>query len=93
MKNNKSRRNISNRLKYPVMIDGFVEYVGIPSDYILRDRLCLNNDDVFKIRLAYGVYQDTVRCVLSEKLARLDGLPVGRVRNLRRPCENEAVVY
>ena len=93
MKSKKGRRNISNRLKYPVMIDGFVEYVGIPSDYILKNRLCLNNDDVFKIRLAYGVYQDTVKGVLSEKLARLESSSVNRVRNIRSFHEEEVALF
>ena len=45
--------------------------IDFPSDYILRKRLGLADDEVSTIRQAYGYFQDTVREVLQARVDRL----------------------
>lgn len=52
------------KLEHPLYEESLVKYIDFPSDYILRKRLALNEDEVATIRQAYGYFQDTVREVL-----------------------------
>ena len=59
------------KLEHPLYEESLVKYIDFPSDYILRKRLALNEDEVATIRQAYGYFQDTVREVLQARVDRL----------------------
>ena len=61
------------KLEHPLYEESLVKYIDFPSDYILRKRLALNEDEVATIRQAYGYFQDTVREVLQARVDRLRG--------------------
>ena len=69
------------KLDYPVCESGVISYIGIPTDYILKNRLHLKTDDVFTIREAYARYQDTVRDVLIEAINRQEKLDSIKEKN------------
>ena len=48
------------KLEHPLCEESMVKYIDFPSDYILRKRLGLADDEVSTIRQAYGYFQDTV---------------------------------
>ncbi len=68
----KSKENLlALKLEYPLVEESMVKYIDFPSDYILRKRLGLADNEVSMIREAYGYFQDTVREVLQARVDRL----------------------
>ena len=68
----KSKENLlALKLEYPLVEESMVKYIDFPSDYILRKRLGLADDEVSTIRQAYGYFQDTVREVLQARVDRM----------------------
>lgn len=59
------------KLNYPISEDSVLKYIDSPSDYILKKRLGLDEEEVSAIRVAYGYYQETVRLVLENRLEKL----------------------
>ena len=70
MKKSSCKKLWKMKLDYPVCESGVISYIGIPTDYILKNRLHLRTDEVFTIREAYARYQDTVREVLHSAIER-----------------------
>ncbi|MDD4820346.1 MAG: hypothetical protein PHD21_05895 [Flavobacteriales bacterium] len=69
------------RIKYPTSEQGIKKYVDMPTDYVLRKRLHLNENQVQDIRMAYAVYQDKVLEVLTNRLTVLRQRRESRERN------------
>ena len=68
----KSKENLLDlKLNHPLTEESMVKYIDFPSDYILRKRLELSDEEVMTIRQAYGYFQDTVRDVLRARVERL----------------------
>ena len=68
----KSRENLLIlKLNNPISEDSVLKYIDSPSDYILRKRLGLDEEEVSAIRVAYGYYQETVKLVLENRLEKL----------------------
>lgn len=59
------------KLECPVIEDSLLKYIDFPSEYLLRKRLELSDEEIVTIRQAYGYYQDTVREVLQARLEHL----------------------
>ena len=59
------------KLEHPMVEDSILKYIDFPSEYLLRKRLELSDEEIVTIRQAYGYYQDTVRDVLLARLERL----------------------
>ena len=59
------------KLNHPISEDSVLKYIDSPSDYILRKRLGLDEEEVSAIRVAYGYYQETVKLVLENRLEKL----------------------
>lgn len=66
------------KLGYPVIEDRLLKYIDFPSEYLLRKRLELSDEEIVTIRQAYGYYQDTVREVLQMRLERLKSIRILR---------------
>ena len=81
MKKSSCKKLWKMKLDYPVCESGVISYIGIPTDYILKNRLHLKTDDVFTIREAYARYQDTVRDVLIEAINRQEKLDSIKEKN------------
>lgn len=81
MKKSSHKKLWKMKLDYPVCEAGVISYIGIPTDYILKNRLHLKTDDVFTIREAYARYQDTVRDVLIEAINRQEKLDTIKEKN------------
>lgn len=68
----KSRENLLIlKLNHPISEDSVLKYIDSPSDYILRKRLGLDEEEASAIRVAYGYYQETVKLVLENRLEKL----------------------
>lgn len=59
------------KLEYPLVEESILKYIDFPSEYLLRKRLELSDEEIVTIRQAYGYYQDTVRDVLQARLKHL----------------------
>lgn len=59
------------KLEYPPVEESILKYIDFPSEYLLRKRLELSDEEIVTIRQAYGYYQDTVRDVLQARLKHL----------------------
>lgn len=66
------------KLEYPVIEDRLLKYIDFPSEYLLRKRLELSDEEIVTIRQAYGYYQDTVREVLQTRLEHLRSIRILR---------------
>lgn len=67
------------KLEYPVIEDRLLKYIDFPSEYLLRKRLELSDEEIVTIRQAYGYYQDTVREVLQMRLEHLRSIRILRL--------------
>lgn len=54
------------KLKYPINDGGVEYYIGIPTDFMLKNRLHLREEQITIIRQSFAQYQDVVREVLQE---------------------------
>ena len=59
------------KLKHPLIEESLVKYIEFPSEYLLKKRLELSDEEVLTIRQAYGYFQDTVREVLQARVDRM----------------------
>ena len=66
------------KLEHPMVEDSILKYIDFPSEYLLRKRLELSDEEIVTIRQAYGYYQDTVRDVLLARLERLRDVRIVR---------------
>lgn len=66
------------KLEYPLVEESILKYIDFPSEYLLRKRLELSEEEIGTIRQAYGYYQDTVRDVLQARLEHLRNIRILR---------------
>ena len=66
------------KLEYPLVEESILKYIDFPSEYLLRKRLELSEEEIGTIRQAYGYYQDTVRDVLQAHLEHLRNIRILR---------------